>query len=46
MNHFKVGYAYFVADASCAEDGFFDFQQEAAWRFPTDQTRTLYLTPQ
>lgn len=46
-NHYKVGYAYFVADASVAEDGFFDPQQPASWRFPYEsgQTRTLYLLP-
>lgn len=31
-NNYKICYAYFVADASAAEDGFFDPQQEAAWR--------------
>ena len=44
-NHYKLGYAYFVADASAAEDGFFDPQQEAAWRFPVNQPKTLYVTP-
>jgi hypothetical protein len=44
-NHYKIGYAYFVADASAAEDGFFDPQQEAAWRFPVTQPQTLYMTP-
>lgn len=44
-NHYKVGYAYFVADASAAEDGFFDIQQEAAWREPDPQTQSLYLLP-
>jgi hypothetical protein len=44
-NHYKVGYAYFVADASAAEDGFFDIAQEAAWRYPVTQPRTLYLVP-
>jgi hypothetical protein len=44
-NHYKIGYAYFVADASAAEEGFFNPQQEAAWRFPVTQPRTLYLTP-
>lgn len=44
-NHYKVGYAYFVADASAAEDGFFDLGQEAAWRYPVNQPRTSYLTP-
>jgi hypothetical protein len=44
-NHYKVGYAYFVADASGAEDAFFDISQEAAWRYPVSQPKTLYLTP-
>ena len=44
-NHYKIGYAYFVADASAAEDGFFDISQEAAWRYPVTQPKTLYLTP-
>ena len=44
-NHFRIGYAYFVADASAAEDAFFDIQQEAAWRYPVTQPKTLYLTP-
>jgi hypothetical protein len=44
-NHYKVGYAYFVADASAAEDAFFDISQEAAWRYPVTQPKTLYLTP-
>lgn len=44
-NHYKVGYAYFVADASAAEDTFFDVSQEAAWRYPVTQSRTSYLTP-
>jgi hypothetical protein len=44
-NHYKIGYAYFVADASAAEDTFFDIAQEAAWRYPVTQPQTLYLTP-
>ena len=44
-NHFKVGYAYFCADASAAEDAFFDISQEAAWRYPVNQPRTSYVTP-
>lgn len=44
-NNYKIGYAYFVADASAAEDAFFDITQEAAWRYPVDQPRTLYVTP-
>jgi hypothetical protein len=44
-NHYKIGYAYFVADASAAEDGFFDISQEAAWRYPVTQPKTLYVTP-
>jgi hypothetical protein len=44
-NHYKIGYAYFVADASAAEDAFFDISQEAAWRYPVSQPKTLYLAP-
>ncbi len=44
-NHYKIGYCYFVADASAAEDAFFDISQEAAWRYPVTQPRTLYLVP-
>lgn len=44
-NHYKVGYAYFTADLSAAEDGFFDVQQEYAWRYPQTQPKTGYLTP-
>ena len=44
-NHYKVGYAYFAADLSAAEEGFFDVQQEYAWRFPQTQPKTGYLTP-
>jgi hypothetical protein len=42
-NHFKVGYAYFVADASAAEDAFFDLSQEASWRYTVTQLRSSYL---
>jgi uncharacterized caspase-like protein len=44
-NHYRVSYAYFVADASAAEDAFFDISQEAAWRYPVEQPRTSYLVP-
>lgn len=44
-NHYKIGYAYFAADASAAEDAFFDISQEAAWRYPVSQPKTLYVTP-
>jgi hypothetical protein len=44
-NHYKIGYCYFVADASAAEDAFFDITQEASWRYPVTQPKTLYLTP-
>jgi len=44
-NDYKICYAYFVADASAAEDGFFDPQQEAAWRFAETQPETLYIVP-
>lgn len=45
-NNYKIGYAYFAADLSCAEDGFFDVEQEAAWRYPVSRPKTLYLTPE
>jgi hypothetical protein len=44
-NHYKIGYCYFVADASAAEEGFFDPQQEISWRYPSKKTRTGYLVP-
>lgn len=45
-NHYKLCYAYFVADASAAEDGFFDPQQISAWRYIQEPLeRNLYLTP-
>jgi hypothetical protein len=44
-NHYKVGYSYFVADASAAEDAFFDISQEAAWRYPVTLNRSSYLVP-
>jgi hypothetical protein len=44
-NHYKVGYAYFVADASAAEDSFFDISKEASWRYTATQPRGLYLVP-
>jgi hypothetical protein len=44
-NHYKIGYAYFVADASAAEDGFFDIQKEISWRDPVAQPKTGYLIP-
>lgn len=44
-NHYKMGYAYFVADLSAAEETFFDVTQEIAWRDPITQTKTGYLTP-
>ena len=43
-NHYKIGYCYFIADASAAEDAFFDITKEASWRYPTTQPRTLYMT--
>jgi len=42
-NHYKIGYAYFVADASAAEDAFFDVAQEASWRYTVNQPRNSYL---
>jgi hypothetical protein len=44
-NNYKVCYAYFAADLGAAEDGFFDVQQEAAWRYPVTQPKTGYLLP-
>ena len=44
-NHYKVSYAFFVADASAAEDAFFDLSQELSWRTPTTQPKTGYLLP-
>jgi hypothetical protein len=44
-NHYKLSYAYFIADASAAEDAFFDFSQEASWRYPVSQPKTGYLLP-
>lgn len=41
-NHYKLGYAYFIADASAAEEGFFDIQQEAAWR-SAPKEKSLYM---
>lgn len=42
-NHYKISYGYFVADASGAEDAFFDLQQEISWRYPSSQPRSGYL---
>ena len=44
-NNYNVGYAYFVADASVAEDTFFDIQQESSWRYPARQPKTSYVLP-
>jgi hypothetical protein len=44
-NHYKISYAYFVADASAAEDTFFDIQQEIAWRESATQPKTGYSLP-
>jgi hypothetical protein len=44
-NNYNVGYAYFVADASVAEDTFFDIQQESSWRYPVKQPKTSYVLP-
>jgi hypothetical protein len=32
-----------VADASAAEDAFFDLSQEASWRYTVTQPRSSYL---
>ena len=42
-NHYKLGYAYFVSDASVAEDAFFDIQQKSAWRQSAPGQKSLYL---
>jgi hypothetical protein len=42
-NNCKVGYAYFAADLAAAEDGFFDQQQDVAWREPLVENQTLYM---
>jgi hypothetical protein len=44
-NNYKIGYAYFAADMGAAEDGFFDVQQEASWRYPVNLPRTGYQVP-
>jgi hypothetical protein len=44
-NNYKIGYAYFAADMGAAEDGFFDVQQEAAWRYPINLPKTGYQVP-
>jgi hypothetical protein len=53
-NHYKIGYAYFVSDASAAEDGFFDPQQDSALRYTQEvspsfpqqvEPKTLYMLP-
>jgi len=44
-NNYKICYAYFVADASAAEDGFFNPQEEAAWRQPIKRETSLYVLP-
>ena len=45
-NNYKLGYAYFVADLSAANEGFFDIEQESAWRYPVNLPETNYITPQ
>jgi len=45
MNNFKVGYAYFAADLSAAEDGFFDVQQDISWRDAELSAKTGYVLP-
>jgi hypothetical protein len=44
-NNYKICYSYFAADMGAAEDGFFDVQQEAAWRYPVNLSKTGYLVP-
>jgi hypothetical protein len=42
-NLYKTCYAYFAADLSAAEDGFFDIQQPMAWRHSVDNIKTGYV---
>jgi len=42
-NNYKVGYAYFTADLSASEDGFFDQTKDVAWREPLVEDQTLYI---
>jgi hypothetical protein len=42
-NNYKVTYAYFAADLSASEDGFFDQSQDVAWREPLVEDQTLYI---
>lgn len=44
-NNYKINYAYFAADLSAAEDGFFDPQQEIAWRYKKRNVMSGYLLP-
>ena len=44
-NNFKIGYAYFIADRSAAEDAFFDIEKPISWWDPKDQSHKLYQTP-
>lgn len=43
-NNFKLNYAYFTADLSCSEDGFFDFWKEASLRQGRNRIKTFYMT--
>lgn len=42
-NNYKVTYAYFAADLSASEDGFFDQSQDVSWREPLVEDQTLYI---
>jgi hypothetical protein len=42
-NNYKVTYAYFAADLSASEDGFFDQSQDVSWREPLEKDQTLYI---
>jgi hypothetical protein len=44
-NNYKVNYAYFAADLSAAEDGFFDPQQQSAWRYKARNVMSSYVLP-
>jgi hypothetical protein len=44
-NNFKIGYVYFMADVSAAEDAFFDVENPCSWREPLNAPQNSYLTP-
>lgn len=44
-NIYKTCYAYFVADLSAADEGFFDVQQSISWRNSVNGSKTGYVLP-